>query len=166
MCSILYILTEQDLFNSFVKLIEQHNPEILLGWKVEALSWSYVFQRACHLGFGNFLLKISKVPHMQTSTKSDAHTFDKDDVGEIKVLGRNILDVWRIMRHEAGELCVFSIFLRRIYSNGGKKKIPSQFFFQHCWRIFLRTWCIMFCMREFHAFSSRRCPLGGSTKVC
>lgn len=107
MCSILYVLTEQDMFNSLVELIEQHNPEILLGWEVETLSWGYVFQRACHLGFNNFPLRISKVPHMQISSKSDAHTFDKDDAGEIKVLGRNILDVWRIMRHEAGELRTF-----------------------------------------------------------
>jgi len=115
MCPILYVLTEQDMFNGLVKLIEQHNPEILLGWEVETLSWGYVFQRASHLGFNNFTLKISKVPHIQTSSKSDAHTFDKDDIGEIKVLGRNILDVWRIMRHEAGELYVLSFLKTSFY---------------------------------------------------
>nr|XP_012234018.1 PREDICTED: DNA polymerase zeta catalytic subunit [Linepithema humile] len=104
MCPILYVLTEQDVFDNLVKLIEQHNPEILLGWEVETLSWGYVFQRAHHLGLNNFPLKISKVPHIQISSKFDAHTFDKDDAGEIKVLGRNILDVWRIMRHEAALL--------------------------------------------------------------
>ncbi|RLU15029.1 hypothetical protein DMN91_012916 [Ooceraea biroi] len=101
MCPILYVPTEQDMFNSLIKLIEQHNPEILLGWETEALSWGYIFQRALHLGFSNFPLKISKVPYTQVSSKSDIHTSDKEDTSEIKVPGRNILDVWRIMRHEA-----------------------------------------------------------------
>ncbi|XP_070524016.1 DNA polymerase zeta catalytic subunit isoform X2 [Cardiocondyla obscurior] len=104
MCPILYVPTEQDIFNSLIKLIEQHNPDVLLGWEVESLSWGYVFQRALHLGFNNFPMKISKVPYMQTFAKSDTRMLEKDDVGEIKVLGRNILDVWRIMRHEAALL--------------------------------------------------------------
>lgn len=101
MCPILYVATEQDALNSLVKLIERYNPDILLGWEVEALSWGYIFQRAFHLGFNNFPMRISKVPHMQISAKSDV--YEKDDVGEVKVLGRNILDVWRLMRHETGE---------------------------------------------------------------
>jgi len=55
-------------------------------------------------------MRISKIPHTQIFSKSDVHAFEKDDVGEIKVPGRNILDVWRIMRHEAGE--IFSIFFK------------------------------------------------------
>ncbi|CAL1675382.1 unnamed protein product [Lasius platythorax] len=104
MCPILYVATEQDMFNSLIKLIEQYNPDILLGWEVEALSWGYVFQRAVYLGLNNFPVRISKVPHMQIFSKSDAHASEKDDASEIKVLGRNILDVWRIMRHEAALL--------------------------------------------------------------
>ncbi|XP_020282558.1 DNA polymerase zeta catalytic subunit isoform X2 [Pseudomyrmex gracilis] len=104
MCPILYVATEWDVLDNLVKLIELHNPDILLGWEVEALSWGYVFQRALHLRINNFPLKISKVPHMQIPSKFDAHTIEKDDLGEIKVPGRNILDVWRIMRHEAALL--------------------------------------------------------------
>ncbi|XP_029174369.1 DNA polymerase zeta catalytic subunit [Nylanderia fulva] len=104
MCPILYVATEEDIFNSLVKLIEQYNPDVLLGWEVEAFSWGYVFQRASYLNLNNFPLRISKVPHMQIFSKSDAHTSEKDDANEIKVFGRNILDVWRIMRHEAALL--------------------------------------------------------------
>ncbi|XP_018317331.1 DNA polymerase zeta catalytic subunit [Mycetomoellerius zeteki] len=103
-CPILYVTTEQDAFNSLIKLIERHNPDILLGWEVEALSWGYVFQRAFHLGLNNFPLRISRVPHMQIYSKSNAHTIEKDDIGDVKVPGRNLLDVWRIMRHEAALL--------------------------------------------------------------
>lgn len=43
MCPILYVATERDArqrnFDSLVKLIERQNPDILLGWEVEALSW-------------------------------------------------------------------------------------------------------------------------------
>lgn len=100
-------MTEQDMFNSLIKLIEQYNPDILVGWEVEMLSWGYVFQRAFHLNLNNFPIRISKVPHIQIFSKSDSHVSEKNDVSEIKVLGRNILDVWRIMRHEAGELYIF-----------------------------------------------------------
>ncbi|XP_032687505.1 DNA polymerase zeta catalytic subunit isoform X2 [Odontomachus brunneus] len=105
MCPILYVATERDVFNNLMKLIEQHNPDVLLGWEVESFSWGYVFQRAAHLALSGFPLRISKVPYVQiSSNKSDAHTFEKDDMSEIKVPGRNILDVWRIMRHEAALL--------------------------------------------------------------
>ncbi|XP_014475827.1 PREDICTED: DNA polymerase zeta catalytic subunit isoform X2 [Dinoponera quadriceps] len=103
MCSISYVATEQDAFDNLVKLMEQYNPDILVGWEVEALSWGYVFQRAFHLALYGFPWKISKVPYVQIpSGKPDAsHTLEKD---EIKVPGRIILDVWRIMRHEAALL--------------------------------------------------------------
>ncbi|XP_036146254.1 DNA polymerase zeta catalytic subunit isoform X2 [Monomorium pharaonis] len=104
MCPILYVATEQDAFDGLVKLIELHNPDILLGWEVETLSWGYVFQRAFHLKLNNFLVKISKVPHVQIFSKSDTHAFEKDDAGEIKVPGRIILNVWKIMRHETALL--------------------------------------------------------------
>ncbi|EFN82226.1 DNA polymerase zeta catalytic subunit [Harpegnathos saltator] len=105
MCLITYVATEQDVFNNLVKLIEQHNPDVLIGWEVESLSWGYVFQRASHLALNGFPLRISKVPYVQIpSNKFDARMFEKDDMSEIKVPGRNILDVWRIMRHEAALL--------------------------------------------------------------
>lgn len=103
MCPILYVPTERDMMNSLINMIEQHNPDILVGWEVETLSWGYVLQRAFYLDFSCFPLKISKVPYMQTTPKFETHMSEKDDIGEIKIPGRNILDVWRIMRHEAGK---------------------------------------------------------------
>ncbi|KMQ94289.1 dna polymerase zeta catalytic subunit-like protein [Lasius niger] len=130
MCPILYVATEQDMFNSLIKLIEQYNPDILLGWEVEALSWGYVFQRAVYLGLNNFPVRISKVPHMQIFSKSDAHASEKDDASEIKVLGRNILDVWRIMRHEAGRTCeharLFGIQFYEVFSRGSQFRVESM----------------------------------------
>lgn len=137
MCAILYVATEQDIFDNLVKLIELHNPDILLGWEVEALSWGYVFQRALYLRINNFPLKISKVPHMQISSKFDAHTIEKDDLSEIKIPGRNILDVWRIMRHEAGEgfliflqnkEFLFSFFKTQNYSHNLMSSITDIYF--------------------------------------
>lgn len=131
MCPILYVATEQDMFNSLIKLIEQHNPDILVGWEVEALSWGYIFQRAFHLNLNNFPIRISKVPHMQVFSKFDAHVSERDDVNEIKVPGRNILDVWRIMRHEAGKLYYFQgVFFKEYLFFLFKMKIRLNFF-QH-----------------------------------
>lgn len=109
MCPISYVITEQDVFDALIKLIEQHDPEILVGWEVETLSWGYIFQRASHLSLSNFSLRISKVPYIQVSPKSDVYTSEKDDTNEIKIPGRNILDVWRIMRHEAGRRSLISV---------------------------------------------------------
>ncbi|XP_063988872.1 uncharacterized protein LOC135168522 [Diachasmimorpha longicaudata] len=88
---------ESSLFEAFVKLVIKTDPEIFIGWELEALSWGYIFQRATTFGI-NLNKKISRIPGIQC--KWETTTPDLDALGEIKLPGRIVLDIWRIMRHE------------------------------------------------------------------
>ncbi|XP_015117259.1 uncharacterized protein LOC107041289 [Diachasma alloeum] len=88
---------ESSLFEAFVKLVIERDPEVFIGWELEALSWGYIFQRATTFGV-NLNKRISRIPGIQC--KWETTTPDLDALGEIKLPGRVVLDIWRIMRHE------------------------------------------------------------------
>lgn len=94
-----YVESEEDLLNNLVTLIRHCDPDILIGWEVEFSSWGYIFQRASHIGFKLFPLYISRTPNISSTYVSQI--FSKED-SEIRIPGRIILNVWRIMRHEIG----------------------------------------------------------------
>ncbi|CAK9831820.1 DNA polymerase zeta catalytic subunit [Anthophora retusa] len=102
MCSTSFVSSEKDLLNSLAVLVRHYDPDILVGWEIESLSWGYIFCRASAVGLNNFLWQISRIANVAPTFK--AQTFDKDNVGDAKVPGRIILDVWRIMRHEVALL--------------------------------------------------------------
>ena len=98
-CAITYATCEKDLFCNIVTLISKCNPDILIGWELETLSWGYVLQRAAYLGV-NLAMSISRIPGMKCTWESQA--VDLEAFAEIKLSGRIVLDLWRIMRHENG----------------------------------------------------------------
>ena len=98
-CEIKYATCEEDLFCNIVSLISECNPDILIGWELETLSWGYVLQRAGYLG-ANLATSISRIPGSKCTWESQA--LDLEALAEIKLPGRIVLDVWRIMRHEIG----------------------------------------------------------------
>ncbi|XP_043477466.1 DNA polymerase zeta catalytic subunit isoform X2 [Leptopilina heterotoma] len=97
-CKITYVTCEADLFCNIISLISECNPDILIGWELETLSWGYIFQRAGYLGT-NLPSTISRIPGSKCSWES--HALDLEALAaEIKLPGRIVLDIWRIMRHE------------------------------------------------------------------
>lgn len=98
-CAVTYATCEEDLFCNIVTLIGECNPDILIGWELETLSWGYVLQRAGHLG-ANLVTSISRIPGSKCTW--EFQTMDLEALAEIKLPGRIVLDVWRIMRHEIG----------------------------------------------------------------
>ncbi|XP_076234619.1 DNA polymerase zeta catalytic subunit [Calliopsis andreniformis] len=100
-CPISFVSREEDLLNSLIVLIRHCDPDILVGWEIESLSWGYILQRASHIGLNNFTWQISRISNVPISKYQ---TMDKDNFSDLKVPGRIILDVWRIMRHETALL--------------------------------------------------------------
>ncbi|XP_017877316.1 DNA polymerase zeta catalytic subunit [Ceratina calcarata] len=98
MCPMSYVSSEEDLLKSLVILIKHCDPDILIGWEIESLSWGYIFHRASRIGLNNFTWQISRISNVVSTSKEQ--TSDKDNFVDAKVPGRIILDVWRIMRHE------------------------------------------------------------------
>ncbi|XP_046836193.1 DNA polymerase zeta catalytic subunit isoform X1 [Vespa crabro] len=115
-----YVESEEDLLNNLVTLIRRCDPDILIGWEVEVLSWGYIFQRASNMGFKLFPLYISRTPNISSSYGSQM--FFKED-SEIRIPGRVFLNVWRIMRHE---IALSSYTFESIMYNVMKERVSCQ----------------------------------------
>uniref|UniRef100_A0A023F1I9 DNA polymerase n=1 Tax=Triatoma infestans TaxID=30076 RepID=A0A023F1I9_TRIIF len=96
-CEFTAVQTEAELFFKLVEIIRFYDPDILVGYEVEMLSWSYLIHRGHLLGINLYSL-LGRIKDF-----SDVHLEMKLKLNEefqLKVAGRIILNVWRIMRHE------------------------------------------------------------------
>ena len=106
--SLMYVENEEALFDGLVFIIQRSDPEILIGWDIEFLSWGYIFQRASLLG-KNLSGKISRIPNAKCNWETGAHDQSMAEIhleilAELKMPGRIVLDIWRLMRHEIGKI--------------------------------------------------------------
>ena len=56
-----YADTELDLFVQLVQLVQEVDPDILVGYEIQMSSWGYLNERATNLGF-NLFGQISRIP--------------------------------------------------------------------------------------------------------
>nr|CAD7426301.1 unnamed protein product [Timema monikensis] len=94
-CQVEYVKDESALITSIQQLVIKWDPDILAGYEVEMQSWGYLFQRAFSLGV-NLVPLVSRVP----LAVRDSFMTDSQEGGEMKVAGRVVLNVWRLMRNE------------------------------------------------------------------
>lgn len=100
---VIYAQTENEMLTKFVTLISEWDPDIFLGYEIEMNSWGYLIERGFVLEI-NMPVLLSRIP----STKQDVRKNDNDDEAggdgdfdnALKIPGRIILDVWRLLRHE------------------------------------------------------------------
>ncbi|XP_012150991.1 DNA polymerase zeta catalytic subunit isoform X2 [Megachile rotundata] len=131
MCAISYVSNEENLLNSLIKLIRYCDPDILIGWEIESASWGYIFQRAAHIGFNSFMWQISRISNVTSASKGQM--LDKDTLSDIKVPGRIVLDVWRIMRHE---IALLNYTFENVMYNVMRERVPCPSFqtLSHWWK--------------------------------
>lgn len=96
-----YVAEEKDLFFALIKIIRKWDPDILIGYEVQMFSWGFLLERALTFEI-DFCTWLSRVKGSSSASNMDA---EKDRWGaahtsEIKIAGRIILNVWRLMRHE------------------------------------------------------------------
>ncbi|XP_066138536.1 DNA polymerase zeta catalytic subunit isoform X2 [Euwallacea fornicatus] len=113
-CDITYVKTEEALINSVVELVRMWDADILTGYEIEMLSWGYLIERALVLS----------INLMSLLGRSELHKFGRSKLShqefETNIIGRIVLNVWRIMRHEIAvqsytfESVVYHILHRRI----------------------------------------------------
>ncbi|XP_015756079.1 PREDICTED: DNA polymerase zeta catalytic subunit-like [Acropora digitifera] len=97
-----YVAEEKQLFAALLQVIHKWDPDILIGYEVQMLSWGFLLERALTFEL-DLCTQLSRVKGSSSSSNMDA---EKDQWGaahssEIKIAGRIILNVWRLMRHEA-----------------------------------------------------------------
>lgn len=96
-----YVAEEKDIFPALIRIIRQWDPDILIGYEVQMFSWGFLLERALTFEI-DLCTKLSRVKGSSSASNMDA---EKDRWGaahtsEIKIAGRIILNVWRLMRHE------------------------------------------------------------------
>ena len=76
-----------------------------MGWQIETLSWGYLIHRAAYLSL-NLHEPLSRVAgsHNQQQQKKNKAEDTEDNVGNIKIPGRIVLDLWRILKSEVWDI--------------------------------------------------------------
>ncbi|CAO1637149.1 unnamed protein product [Jaminaea pallidilutea] len=92
---------ELDLFNTLVDIVRRLDPEILVGFEIHNGSWGFVIDRARHeLGY-DLVPELSRVNNRSTGSaggKNDSWGWTQTSA--LKITGRHILNIWRLMRGE------------------------------------------------------------------
>lgn len=106
--------TELELLNRVTDIIVEFDPDILAGWEIQSASWGYCEARGKAYGTSTVLDRlwvpisslgydlaelISRAPgKRQSSTAVD--NWGVTHTSTFKVIGRYVLNVWRVMRSE------------------------------------------------------------------
>ncbi|KAI0732391.1 hypothetical protein C8Q72DRAFT_874307 [Fomitopsis betulina] len=110
------VSSELDLINRLIDVVVDINPDIITGWEVQADSWGYLSARASTYGY-DLGEQISRAPRRHMGGGSDR--WDIRTTSTFKVVGRHVLNLWRIMRAEQGltsytfENVTFQVLRRR-----------------------------------------------------
>ncbi|KAI0778186.1 hypothetical protein BD413DRAFT_507367 [Trametes elegans] len=111
-----FVDNELDLINRLIDIVVDMDPDIVSGWEVQAASWGYLAARGRTYGL-DVGEQISRAPARQLGGGSDS--WGMKTTSTFKVIGRHVLNVWRIMRSEHNfniytfENVVFQILRRR-----------------------------------------------------
>ncbi|BFG04302.1 DNA polymerase zeta catalytic subunit [Drosophila madeirensis] len=94
------VASEAEAMEALLALCARWDADIYAGYEIEMASWGYVIDRAKHLCF-NIAPLLSRVPTQEVRdfVDEDREQFTDLDV-EMKLCGRILLDVWRLMRSE------------------------------------------------------------------
>ncbi|TBU65073.1 hypothetical protein BD310DRAFT_944016 [Dichomitus squalens] len=111
-----FVDSELDLLNRLIDVILDLDPDVLSGWEVQAASWGYLSARGRNYGL-DVGEQISRAPGRTSGGGYDQ--WGMKTTSTFKVIGRHVLNLWRIMRSEQTfniytfENVVFQLLRRR-----------------------------------------------------
>ncbi|KAJ6519827.1 hypothetical protein C8R45DRAFT_807737 [Mycena sanguinolenta] len=88
--------TELDLLNYITDIVVDLDPDILVGWEIQAASWGYLNERGQQYGL-DIVDLISRAP---TKRSGGRDQWGLRHTSTFKVSGRHVLNMWRVMRVE------------------------------------------------------------------
>ena len=99
--------SESEVLEVLLLKIREWDPDILAGYEIEMNSWGYLIHRGYILNL-NLINSLSRVPMDKAvkhkDSKMNAEDYEMGDMGdyysEVKIPGRILLDVWRLMKSE------------------------------------------------------------------
>ncbi|ANB12188.1 Rev3p [Sugiyamaella lignohabitans] len=91
--------TELELINTFVRLVRYYDPDILSGYEIHNSSLGYIIERGRENFSGyDLCVELSRV-QSNTNTKFNDR-WGYTQASAIRVTGRHMLNIWRVIRHE------------------------------------------------------------------
>ena len=98
-----YFSDEKAMIMGFQSFVRSRDPDMIVGYEIQMLSWGYLIDRAKELDVILCPL-LSRIPNANDVGKSSDHVekeaFLYGHVNEFTITGRILLNVWRIMRSE------------------------------------------------------------------
>nr|XP_057925939.1 DNA polymerase zeta catalytic subunit [Doryrhamphus excisus] len=96
-----YAADEKMLFQELVAIMRKFDPDILFGYEVQMHSWGYLLQRAAVVGV-DLCQQLSRVPGDSRDNRftSDRDEYGADTMTEINIIGRIVINMWRVMKTE------------------------------------------------------------------
>lgn len=91
--------SEHEMVANLQAIVENWDPDILTGYEVQAASWGYLLERCRALGCP---ADFGRVSSRTLSSKID--TWGSRKASGVKVVGRHVLNLWRMIRSEVALL--------------------------------------------------------------
>lgn len=97
-----YVPDENALLEKFLELLRFHDPDILAGYEIEMQSWGYLFQRSFKLEKNLYFAASRVIDEKQNWKKQEENVQEvvPEWIRNMKITGRIVLDIWRVLRHE------------------------------------------------------------------
>ncbi|KAK2721241.1 hypothetical protein QYM36_003500, partial [Artemia franciscana] len=102
-----YASNELELMNMLVECVMEWNPDIVVGYEIEMLSWGYILQRGKILGleldkkFSRLSEEPSKRPNVEnTAMHNERQEPEWESYSGIQIQGRIVLNLWRLLKDE------------------------------------------------------------------
>lgn len=113
--------SELDLMLRLVEIVRNNDPDILTAYEVQSSSWGYLIERARVKYDYNLTEEFSRIKIQSSSMpNTDNDKWGHQNTSTIRVVGRYVINIWRIMRCELNllqytiENVVFHLLHRRI----------------------------------------------------
>ena len=126
--SVKYVHKEEELLELFATEMLRIDPDVVVGFEIQKLSWSYLVRRAIKLKVNEFISQISRLPKAKRESLLRLGISKKGEgkadpvlcvPQDLVIAGRVVLNLWRILRSEIAlniytfENCCFQILKER-----------------------------------------------------
>ncbi len=118
-----YVATEADLIHQVVGFVQTFDPDVMVGYTVDTLSWGYLIQRA-------FALELDPLPLCRITNPYQAKGNFEGAVNKPPALvGRIIFNLWTVMKHEES-MSLRQYTFEHVYHELFRERVP-RFSAQH-----------------------------------
>jgi len=110
--------TELELIMALVEIVRAYDPEILIGYEMEHLSWGYVLERATKL---NISISVALSRIVENNLGQNSKVVESTFVQPIMFTGRMVFSTWRIIKHE---IKLNTCSYERIHHHALNERVP------------------------------------------